>query len=130
MDIQKILVIDDDNLLRQTICMVLEDAGYAIEEAASGPEGIEKAKTFRPDYVFCDVRLGDMDGYETLQVLKEDAETASIPVVLMTGFTTEASRKKGEEAGAVAYLAKPFTVDKLLQLMEQLQAACALPSRS
>ena len=110
----KILVIDDDASLREVIQMALEHAGFEVIEADNGAIGVQNACAQLPDLILCDVRMEKMDGYRTLAALRQDAVTAPIPVILMTGQADTAGMRQGMELGADDYLSKPFTVPQLL----------------
>lgn len=110
----KILVIDDEEWLREMIRLALEQQNYEVLEAASGGEGASKARELLPDLIICDVNIEKSgDGYTTLSKLREDAATAAIPFILMTGLADNAGMRHGMELGADDYLPKPFKVDEL-----------------
>jgi signal transduction histidine kinase len=110
---KKILVIDDEEWLREMIHLALHQRGFEIIEAANGTEGIEMARKELPDLILCDINMGKVDGYLTLSSLRNEASTASIPFILMTGLADSASMRHGMELGADDYLPKPFTTDGL-----------------
>ena len=110
----KILVIDDEEWLREMIRLALEQQNHDVHEAASGGEGASKARELLPDLIICDVNIEKSgDGYTTLSKLREDAATAAIPFILMTGLADSAGMRHGMELGADDYLPKPFKVDEL-----------------
>ena len=106
----KILVIDDDPTARQLLTRVLEDQGYQVITAESGEQGIELAKSEKPALITCDILMPNVDGWEVLQLLKDDPDTASIPVVMVSMVD---DGKKGEALGAVEHLRKPVDRDQL-----------------
>jgi signal transduction histidine kinase len=110
----KILIIDDDESLREVIRLSLESADYEVLEAADGREGVELANRLLPDLILCDVRMEHMDGYDTLSALRRNTVTTSIPVILMTGQADAAGMRQGMELGADDYLPKPFKLDQLI----------------
>jgi len=110
---KKILVIDDEEWLREMIQVALRQRDYDVIEAANGAAGIEKARKLLPDLILCDVNMGKMDGYATLSSLRADPATATIPFILMTGLADNAGMRHGMELGADDYLPKPFTIDGL-----------------
>src|ERR1043165_4786028 len=110
---KKILVIDDEAWLREMIQMALRQRDYEVIEAENGALGIEKARKELPDLILCDVNMGKMDGYTTLSSLRNEATTATIPFILMTGMADTAGMRHGMELGADDYLPKPFTIDGL-----------------
>jgi len=115
---KKILVIDDEDFLRDMVRMALVERGYEVIEAADGTSGIERARRELPDLILCDVRMERVDGYLTLSSLREEASTAAIPVILITGMVDQAGMRHGMELGADDYLPKPFTLDALYAAVE------------
>ena len=110
----KILVIDDESWLREMIRLALEQQGFEVIEAVDSIDGDAKARKFLPDLILCDVNMDKADsGYTTLEKLREDAATAAIPFILMTGMADSAGMRHGMELGADDYLPKPFKVDEL-----------------
>src|SRR3954464_10112897 len=114
----KILVIDDEEWLREMVQLALTQKGYEVIEAANGAKGIEVARKELPDLVLCDVNMEKLDGYGTLSSLRNEPATASIPFILMTGLADNAGMRHGMELGADDYLAKPFTIDALYAAVE------------
>ena len=110
---KKILVIDDEEWLRDMVKIALVDRGYHVIEADNGSTGIEIARRELPDLILCDVRMERVDGYLTLAALHNEPATASIPFILMTGMDDTAGMRHGMELGADDYLPKPFTIDGL-----------------
>lgn len=112
--VSKILVIDDEEWLREMIRLALEQQGYEVIEASDSDEGAAKARELLPDLILCDVNMNKSgDGYATLSKLRENATTAAIPLILMTGLADSAGMRHGMELGADDYLPKPFKVDEL-----------------
>jgi signal transduction histidine kinase len=116
--VKKILIIDDEEWLREMIQLALRQRGYEVIEAHNGHEGIEKARAELPDLILCDVNMGKVDGYLTLAALRTEAPTAAIPFILMTGLADNAGMRHGMELGADDYLPKPFTTDVLYAAVE------------
>ena len=110
---KKILVIDDEEWLREMIQLALQQRGFQVIEAANGADGIEMARKELPDLILCDINMGKVDGYLTLSSLRNEAPTAAIPFILMTGLADNAGMRHGMELGADDYLPKPFTTDGL-----------------
>src|ERR1039457_6558424 len=112
--VSKMLVIDDEEWLREMIRLALEQQGYEVIEASDSNEGAAKARELLPDLILCDVNMNKSgDGYATLSKLRENAITAAIPFILMTGLADSAGMRHGMELGADDYLPKPFKVDEL-----------------
>jgi two-component system sensor histidine kinase/response regulator len=124
---KKVLVIDDEEWLREMIQLALRQKGYEVVEAENGEVGIEKAQKTLPDIILCDVNMGKVDGYLTLSSLRSQPATAAIPFILMTGLADNAGMRHGMELGADDYLPKPFTIEALYGAVEaRLKKAQAL----
>ncbi len=110
---KKILVIDDEEWLREMIQLALHQRGFDVLEASNGADGIEMARRNLPDLILCDINMSKVDGYLTLSSLRKEAPTAAIPFILMTGLADNAGMRHGMELGADDYLPKPFTTEAL-----------------
>jgi two-component system, sensor histidine kinase and response regulator len=115
---KRILVIDDEDYLREMVHMALVQKGYEVIDAENGAVGIEKARKELPDLVLCDVNMEKVDGYLTLSSLRSGPTTAGIPFILMTGLADNAGMRHGMELGADDYLPKPFTIEALYAAVE------------
>lgn len=109
----KILIIDDEELLRQTTLFVLQRKGYEIHEAADGAAGVEMARRILPDLIICDINMDQMDGYAVLEAVRQDPATATVPFILMTGMGDPETMRRGMNLGADDYLDKPFSAAQL-----------------
>ncbi|WP_420125003.1 ATP-binding protein [Longimicrobium sp.] len=111
----RVLVVDDQKVSRATVAAILGSAGYAVESASSGPEGIERARAACPDVIVLDVQMPEMDGFEVVARLKQDASTASIPILLLTAQApTDELLVRGLDAGAYDFLNKGCSRAELL----------------
>ena len=115
---KRILVIDDEESLRDMVRLALSQRGFEVLEAENGVTGVEKARKELPDLVLCDVNMEKMDGYLALSALRSEAATAGIPFILMTGLADQAGMRHGMELGADDYLPKPFSIDALYAAVE------------
>lgn len=115
---KKILIIDDEEWLREMVHLALQQRGFLVVEAANGADGIEMARKELPDLILCDVNMDKVDGYLTLSSLRKEAPTAAIPFILMTGLADNAGMRHGMELGADDYLPKPFTTDGLFAAVD------------
>jgi len=115
---KKILVIDDEEWLRDMVQLALRQRGYEVIQAENGSSGIEKARQELPDLILCDVNMERVDGYLTLSALRSEPSTASIPFILMTGLADQAGMRHGMELGADDYLSKPFSIEALYGAVE------------
>jgi putative two-component system response regulator len=112
-----ILIVDDDSM-NITILMRILSLDYKILASMNGREAIETAKNSSPDLILLDVIMDEMDGYEVLSVLKNTRALKKIPVIFLSSMDNADDEIKGREAGAAAYLFKPFDRDTLLRLIE------------
>ena len=127
LDVKKILVIDDEEWLREMVQLALRQKGFDVVEAENGAVGIEIARKELPDLILCDVNMERVDGYLTLSALRNEPTTASIPFILMTGMANSAGMRHGMELGADDYLPKPFAIDALYAAVDaRLKKAQAL----
>ena len=115
---KKILIIDDEEWLREMVKLALSQKSFEVIEAPNGARGIELARKELPDLILCDVNMDKVNGYATLSSLREAPATASIPFILMTGLADNAGMRHGMELGADDYLPKPFTIDALYAAVE------------
>ncbi len=114
-----ILVAEDNFLIREATCAVLEKAGYAVLQAGTGREALEKARLHHPDLILLDVVLPDLNGFEVVQSLRMDWETADIAVIILSGTRVdEASFERGLLEGADAYLVRPVSNRVLLAFIQ------------
>src|SRR5579864_8477307 len=111
---QKILIIEDDADIRELIKFNLEQESYAVEEAATGAEGLDRIKRRQPDLVLLDLMLPGMPGLEICRVLRGSKDTASLPILIVTAKGTEVDKVLGLEMGADDYVVKPFSPRELL----------------
>ncbi|CAN5267116.1 N/A [soil metagenome] len=118
----KVLVVDDTPSIRFLIRTNLELAGFDVVEAADGDECLRLVSTERPDLITIDAVMPHRDGFSAVRALRADAGTASLPIVMVSTQAQAADLKRGSEAGADAYLTKPFDPDELIELIESLLA--------
>lgn len=119
--IRRILVADDDPVIRELLQFNLRAEGYAVEAVEDGIAACEFARTTSPDLVVLDVMMPGCDGLTALRELRADPATAHLPVVLLTAKATDEEVWQGWEAGADYYLTKPFDIDQLLTFLHYLQ---------
>jgi DNA-binding response OmpR family regulator len=112
--VKKVLVIEDTDEVRELVVAALDAHGFQTCLARDGATGIELARKEPPDLILCDVRMPGVDGYGVLSALRQDAITATIPFIFLTGEVDKTHMRQGMELGADDYLTKPFTFDELL----------------
>ena len=114
-----ILIVDDVQTDRELVGKVVSGAGHRPVYASDGKEALTVAKETRPSLIFMDVVMPTQDGFKTCRMLKQDTDTASIPVVLVTSKGTESDKYWGQRQGADDHVAKPFTADTILTLIRR-----------
>lgn len=117
---KKILVVDDDENIIQTVKKRLEVNGYEIITASNGMEGAQKAKQEKPDLILLNVMMPQLDGIMTTLKLKGIAETKSIPIIIMTGIKERDNMVLARNVGASDYITKPFESAELLKKIDKL----------
>ncbi len=115
-----ILIIDDDQTVREVMARFLEREGFVTRHAAGGQEGLRLARELRPAAITLDVNMPDLDGWTVLAALKGDPELSDIPVVLVT---VEDNKTRGYSLGATEYMIKPFDRDRLVAILRTICSA-------
>jgi DNA-binding response OmpR family regulator len=108
-----VLIVDDDEDLRVLARKALTRAGYGVIEAEDGATGLAMLRTNHPDLLLLDINMPGLDGFEVLRLIRENAETADLPVIVLTAQGDEESAKRSFEQGATDFLAKPFSPPQL-----------------
>ncbi len=117
---KKILLVDDEKDLVETVTFRLESSGYEVVSAYDGQEGLDKAKSEGPDLIILDLMLPKMDGYKVCRMLKFDGKYKDIPIIMFTARAQDSDKQMGEQVGADAYITKPFDPKALLGKIEEL----------
>jgi CheY-like chemotaxis protein len=114
----KILVIEDEETVRENILELLDAEGFEAIAAENGRIGLNLAQQHLPDLILCDIRMPELDGYGVLSALRSERETAEIPFMFLTAKAAKTDLNLGMELGANAYITKPFTLVELLTAIE------------
>jgi CheY-like chemotaxis protein len=120
---RRVLIVDDDEPLRQSLREALRFGGYEVLEAQDGTHGLQQAQQVRPDVILMDVKMPGIDGYETCRGLKENIATQAIPVIFVTAVGDQALNQRAYEAGGLACVVKPFRLESLTGVIEAAMAA-------
>jgi CRP-like cAMP-binding protein/CheY-like chemotaxis protein len=115
---KKVLIIEDNNDIRENVVEILELAGYQVFDANNGKKGVEIALKEIPDIILCDIMMPELDGYGVLYMLNKNPDTAAIPFIFLTAKAERLDLRKGMEMGADDYLTKPFDDMDLLNAIE------------
>lgn len=119
-DKKKILVVDDEEQNVRLLVSLLRAEGYDTDTASNGREAVEKVKAVSPDLVLMDIMMPDMDGYEACSLIKKDAESTNIPVVIVTALSDRESKLRGLEVSANDFLTKPIDRIELILRVKNL----------
>jgi len=113
-----ILIIEDNEDVRENTAEILEMAGYKVHQAKNGKIGVDLAQQIKPDLIICDIMMPVLDGYGVIHLLNKNHETASIPFIFLTAKSERSDLRKGMEMGADDYISKPFDDIELLNAIE------------
>ena len=119
----KILLVDDDDMVRDLVAATLKGGDYQLLQAADGGKGLELAREHRPDIVFLDVNMPVMDGVSVCHAIKSDPTTANVTVIMLTALGQEVDKDRARRAGADGYFTKPFSPLTLLRRVDEVLRA-------
>lgn len=123
----RVLVVDDDEVIRQLIAVNLQLEGFEVITAVDGRDCLEKVADIEPDVITLDVMMPRLDGWVTATQLRRNPATAGIKVVLITARAQEEDKDRGREIGVDAYLTKPFDPAEMIRVVREL---AGVPSSS
>ncbi|PJX22839.1 transcriptional regulator [Psychroflexus sp. S27] len=115
---KKVLLIEDDQTVRENTAEILELSDYDVETAANGELGIQSAIQFQPDIIVCDIMMPKLDGYDVLKALSQHPKTKRLPFIFLSAKTDRNDVRRGMNLGADDYLTKPFEEDDLIHAIE------------
>lgn len=124
----KVLVVEDEDDIRQLLVEELEDKGYEVREAGDGAAAIQRVNEQKPDIIFADVMMSVMDGFELIARLRENSETSEIAVVLVTAMSSHETEKKVRELDVKHHLTKPWEPWALDFVLDEALKAGVSPS--
>lgn len=111
---KKLLIVEDNTELLELLRLGFKQAGFSVSTAANGLEALKKARSVSPDLIVLDLVLPELDGFAVCEALRKGEETSTIPIIMLTGLTSEFTRYAGMESGADEYVTKPVSPDQLL----------------
>ncbi len=120
MSIPTILCVEDEADVAALVSHLLTREGYRVETAANGREALAKIARSHPTLILLDLMLPDIDGFALCEILRHDKATATIPIMLLSGWTSKDARYVGLELGALDYVVKPFSPRDLVQRVKKL----------
>lgn len=109
----KILIIEDDEDIRELISEGLTDSNCEVIVATSGQNGIDKAQECLPDVIICDIQMPGLNGYQVLEILRKNSITTKIPFIFLTSLKGQFEQTYATDLGADGYLNKPCTIEEL-----------------
>ncbi|WP_334319494.1 response regulator [Termitidicoccus mucosus] len=115
-----ILSVDDESDITDLVSFHLTRAGYEVTTAASGREALDAVQARRPDLILLDLMLPDIDGFGVCEILRRTPDTATIPIVIVSAWSTTDTRELGLELGALDYMTKPFSPRDLTERVRHL----------
>ena len=118
-DMKKILIVDDEQDIVESLKFVLETADFTCYCAYNGEDGLSLAKEIVPDLIILDVMMPKINGYKISRLLKYDAKYKNIPILMVTARSQEEDKLIGEETGADEYITKPFELDEVVKTVEK-----------
>ena len=119
----RVLVVDDDEVIRQLIAVNLTLEGFEVFTAVDGQDCLDRVSDIKPDVITLDVMMPRLDGWVTASQLRRNPQTAGIKVVLITARAQEDDRDRGRQVGADAYLTKPFDPAEMIRVVRELAGA-------
>ena len=120
MSAKTILYVEDNEMNRQIVRDLLKRTKYQLIEAYDGEAGVAKALEARPDLILMDIQLPKLSGMDAMRRLRSESATAATPIVAITSFALSGDQQKATDAGATAYLAKPYSPRDLLALIRKI----------
>jgi len=115
-----LLVVDDEPPVLKILQTRLKASGYEVLTASDGRDALEKIKANPPDLIVLDVLMPEVNGFQVCRTLKDDPALSGIPILMLTAKDTESDRFWGAEAGADAYMTKPYNAEELLTQIQEL----------
>jgi DNA-binding NarL/FixJ family response regulator len=116
----RILLVDDEPGVRESVQAYLEDSGYAVQVSAGAKDAWEMLQRDQPDLVITDVMMPQIDGYQFLKQMRDDPRFTAMPVIFLTARGMKSDRISGYQAGVDAYLAKPFDPEELIAIIKNI----------
>lgn len=117
---KKALTVDDSKTMRDMVSFTLKGAGFDVREAADGKDALGVLRDYKPDVVITDLNMPNMNGFELIRALRADPAHKFTPILMLTTEGDDAKKQEGKTAGATGWVVKPFTPDKLVQVVKKV----------
>lgn len=116
---KSVLIIEDNKLILENSAELLELEQFRVLKACNGQEGLEMALKNKPDLIICDIMMPEINGFDLIKILKQEASLKNIPFIFFTASAEKSEIKRGLDAGANDYIVKPFDTDNLIELVRK-----------
>jgi CheY-like chemotaxis protein len=126
--VRQVLVIEDNIDAAESLKDALELQNHVVEVALSGPDGVQKARSMRPDVVICDIGLPGMDGFEVARALRSNPDLANAALIALSGYSQTEDLRKATEAGFDFHLAKPASPEEIARVITEVHGRSARPT--
>lgn len=117
---KRILAVDDSRTMRALLSAALNGAGFEVDLAEDGLDGLDKIRAQRPDLVITDINMPRLDGFGFIEGVRADSDFMSVPILVLTTESGERLKMRAREAGATGWIVKPFDEDKLVSVIHRL----------
>ncbi len=115
-----VLIVDDSKSMRQMIDVTLSSAGFNVTQANDGHEGLSFSKSKKYDIIITDINMPNMGGYEMVENIRKDSLNISTPILCLTTESSTDAKTKGKSVGATGWIVKPFTPEKLIEVINRV----------
>ena len=119
-DQKRVLIADDNENIRDALTYLLEDEGYELQLANDGADTLRKVRERKPDILFLDIMMPEINGYDVCRTIKSDPDLKSIYIIMLTAKGQVAEQERGKEVGADEYIVKPFSPMEILAKIKNL----------
>ena len=116
----QVLIVDDSRSMRQMVNFTLTENGYDVTEAENGKDGLEKLGQIQPELIITDINMPEMDGIEIIKQVRGMGDYKFVPIIVLTTESEAGKQAEGQQAGATAWIVKPFTPEKLIEVAKKV----------
>jgi two-component system, chemotaxis family, chemotaxis protein CheY len=122
MEVKTILTVDDSRTMRDMLLMTLSEAGYQVDQAEDGMDGLAKLKDSRPDAIITDINMPRLDGFGFIEQVRSDPTRRAVPILVLTTESEPELKERARRAGATGWIVKPYNPGKLLDALRRVGA--------
>jgi two-component system chemotaxis response regulator CheY len=117
---KRVLAVDDSKTMRDMVCFTLRNAGFQVDEAEDGKAALGKLGTAKFDLIIADLNMPNMDGISLIKNVRAGSQHRTVPILILTTESDGAKKADGKAAGATGWLVKPFSPEKLIELVQRV----------